>query len=188
VQRDVAAGRWDWQVLAAPGHDPLSVALYQPELGVLISADALWENGFGVVFPELVGEPGFDDVRRTLESFAALDVRCVIPGHGRAFTDVRGALERAFRRVDAFVQDPHRHAEHAAKVLLKFRLLETQAETWDSLARWMQSATYFELLRSRYFPALGLTEWLRLLADDLAARGALSVSTDRVANILSQDI
>ena len=28
----IAAGRWHWQVIASPGHDPLSVALYQPEL------------------------------------------------------------------------------------------------------------------------------------------------------------
>ena len=34
-------------------HDPESIVLYQPGLRVLISADALWENGFGVVFPEL---------------------------------------------------------------------------------------------------------------------------------------
>ena len=53
-----------WAVLAAPGHDPDSVLLFDADHGVLISADALWENGFGVVFPELVGEPGFDDVAR----------------------------------------------------------------------------------------------------------------------------
>jgi hypothetical protein len=26
---------------------------------LLLSADALWENGFGVIFPELDGESGF---------------------------------------------------------------------------------------------------------------------------------
>jgi glyoxylase-like metal-dependent hydrolase (beta-lactamase superfamily II) len=45
-----------WQVLAAPGHDPDSVMLFDAAHGVLISADALWENGFGIVFPELDGE------------------------------------------------------------------------------------------------------------------------------------
>ena len=40
--------------------------LYQPDRCLLISVDALWANGFGVVFPELTGEPGFDDVERTL--------------------------------------------------------------------------------------------------------------------------
>jgi hypothetical protein len=33
---------------------------------VLISADALWENGFGVVFPELEGDDAFAIVAATL--------------------------------------------------------------------------------------------------------------------------
>ena len=55
---ELVCGDSRWQVLAAPGHDPESVVLYEPGLQVLISADALWANGFGVVFPEIVGEPG----------------------------------------------------------------------------------------------------------------------------------
>jgi glyoxylase-like metal-dependent hydrolase (beta-lactamase superfamily II) len=42
-----------WQVHAAPGHDTHSVVLFEPKARVLLSADALWERGFGVVFPEL---------------------------------------------------------------------------------------------------------------------------------------
>jgi glyoxylase-like metal-dependent hydrolase (beta-lactamase superfamily II) len=38
-------------VIAAPGHDPDSVMLLDRHHGVLIYADALRENGFGVVFP-----------------------------------------------------------------------------------------------------------------------------------------
>src|SRR5438477_7668256 len=66
----VRAGRWDWTLIAAPGHDPMSLALYQPELEILISADALWQNGFGVVFPEIEGTSAFDEVRETLEAFS----------------------------------------------------------------------------------------------------------------------
>ncbi len=44
-------GRIEWNVLGAPGHDPHSLMLHSPETRVLISADALWENGFGVIFP-----------------------------------------------------------------------------------------------------------------------------------------
>ena len=81
-------GARDWQVLGAPGHDPQSVMLFDAEHGVLISADALWENGFGVVFPELEGEAAFDDVQSVLDLIESLPVRCVIPGHGAAFGDV----------------------------------------------------------------------------------------------------
>jgi hypothetical protein len=33
--------------------------LFEPQ-GASISADALWENGFGVVFPELEGADAFE--------------------------------------------------------------------------------------------------------------------------------
>jgi glyoxylase-like metal-dependent hydrolase (beta-lactamase superfamily II) len=42
-------------VLAAPGHDPHMVMLFNRERGILISADALWEHGFGAIFPEIEG-------------------------------------------------------------------------------------------------------------------------------------
>ena len=48
-----------WEVHGAKGHDPHSVVLFQRDAGVLISADALWNNGFGVVFPELEGIEAF---------------------------------------------------------------------------------------------------------------------------------
>jgi glyoxylase-like metal-dependent hydrolase (beta-lactamase superfamily II) len=67
LDQPLRAGGRDWEVIAAPGHDPDSVMLFDRGNGVLISADALWENGFGVVFPEVQGEPGFDDVGAVLQ-------------------------------------------------------------------------------------------------------------------------
>ncbi len=120
----LALGGQAWQVLAAPGHDPHALLFYCASEGILISADALWQNGFGVIFPELEGEPGFDAARATIELIASLDVRLVVPGHGAPFTDVKAAVERALRRVDYLQGDPRRNAEYAVKVMLKFLLLE----------------------------------------------------------------
>ena len=55
----VQLGGRAWQVHAAPGHDPHAVLLFEPQDALLISGDALWENGFGVVFPELEGAEAF---------------------------------------------------------------------------------------------------------------------------------
>ena len=131
-------GELEWQVLGAPGHDPYSVILYCPAERLLISADALWENGFGVIFPELEGESGFAEARATLEQIAALDVRLVIPGHGAPFADVAGALERAFHRLDYLAADPARNAQNGIKVLVKFRLLERRRITLAELRQWMR--------------------------------------------------
>lgn len=116
----------EWQALGAPGHDPHSLIFYCPQERVLVSADALWENGFGVIFPELDGRSGFAEERATLDLIAGLDVRLVIPGHGAPFTDVAGALARARSRLDYLAADPVRNAQNALKVLLKFLLLERQ--------------------------------------------------------------
>lgn len=120
-------GGMAWQALGAPGHDPNSLIFYCADERILISADALWENGFGVVFPELEGESGFAEVRSTLELIASLDVKLVIPGHGAPFAEVDKALETAFSRIDYFAADPVRNAQNAVKVLLKFLLLDRQS-------------------------------------------------------------
>jgi glyoxylase-like metal-dependent hydrolase (beta-lactamase superfamily II) len=119
-------GDLQWQALGAAGHDPHSLIFYCLEERILISADALWQNGFGVIFPELDGESGFLEARATLELISGLDVRLVIPGHGAPFVDVKEALARAFSRLDYLQADPLRNAENAVKVLLKFTLLERQ--------------------------------------------------------------
>src|SRR6218665_357246 len=84
----VLLGNRPWQIHAAPGHDPHSVVLFEPQQRILLSADALWENGFGVVFPELAGGgAAFAEVAATLDLIESLAPRVVIPGHGPAFAD-----------------------------------------------------------------------------------------------------
>jgi glyoxylase-like metal-dependent hydrolase (beta-lactamase superfamily II) len=179
---EVTAGAWRWKVVASPGHDPMSVALYQPELELLISADALWENGFGVVFPELEGEHAFDEVAATLDCFARLPVRWVVPGHGAPFADIAQAIGRARNRLDSFVKDPAKHALHAAKVLVKFRLLEAQAQSWEQLLAWLSGTSYFEEVRRRHFGAVETSVWLRELVEDMCRRGALRMRDGMVLN------
>ena len=168
------AGR-PWQVIASPGHDPESMVLYEPELGLLISADALWENGFGIVFPELEGEHGFDAVRATLDRLAGLRVRTVIPGHGPAFDDFAGALARARRRLDALVADPIRHARHAAKVMLKFHLMERKALPRDAVSAWLDANALIVGVHRRHFADVPRPRWFDGLIDELCASGALRV-------------
>ncbi|MFC5460112.1 MBL fold metallo-hydrolase [Massilia niabensis] len=122
----VSLGDLSWEVLAAPGHDPHALLLFCASHGILISGDALWENGFGVIFPELAGEPGFVEARATLDLIATLDAQVVIPGHGRMFGEVDAALARAYSRLDYLAGDPRRNAENAVKVMVKFLLLERQ--------------------------------------------------------------
>jgi glyoxylase-like metal-dependent hydrolase (beta-lactamase superfamily II) len=154
-------GDMQWQAFAAPGHDPHSLIFYCADEGILISADALWENGFGVVFPELQGESGFAEVRATLELIASLPVKLVIPGHGAPFTDIDCALETAFSRLDYYSADPARNAQHAIKVLLKFLLLEKQRIPLPQVERLLDRMFFFHEANRRYLHKSGaeLAQW-----------------------------
>ncbi|EHR73496.1 Zn-dependent hydrolase, glyoxylase [Burkholderiales bacterium JOSHI_001] len=170
------AGGRDWCVLAAPGHDPHSVILFDSTQGVLVSADALWENGFGVVFPELEGEPGFDDVAAVLDLMEGLAPRCVIPGHGAPFTDVAGALQRARIRLKGMRDAPQRHARHAAKVLVKYHLMEVRQQGWDAVLDWAEATPLLQAVARRFGPGdAALRDWAATLTRELLDQGALEL-------------
>lgn len=169
----IEAGGRRWEALAAPGHDPDSLMLYDAAQGVLLSADALWEQGFGVVFPEVAGEPGFDDVGATLDLIERLPVRMVIPGHGRPFDDVAGALARARSRLRAFQTEPARHARHAVKVLLKYHLMEVGSQSRDDLLRWALAAPLLQGVTRFAAPGTSAEALCLQLLDELVASGAL---------------
>lgn len=129
--------------------------LHCPEMRVLISADALWEKGFGVIFPELEGENGFAEERAVLDLISRLDVDVVIPGHGAPFTDIARALDTAYSRLDYLRADPARNAKNTLKVLIVFKLMEVRAMTFDEILSMTEHA------RS-----------MRAAADALAARSS----------------
>lgn len=176
------AGGRDWELLQAPGHDPHMVMLFDRRGGVLLSADALWENGFGLVFPELQGEPGFDDLAQVLELIAGLPVRVVVPGHGRPFDDVPAALARARQRLQGLRSDPARHARHAAKVLLKYHLMEEREQSLQALLQWAADTPLLQEVWGRFGPA-GLRtpqQWVEQLLHELVDSGALKLEGGRV--------
>ncbi len=175
-------GQRDWQVHAAPGHDPHSVILFEPELHLLISADALWENGFGVVFPEIEGIEAFDEVEATLDLIESLQPRLVIPGHGAVFQRVDAALAVARQRLAQFRGDPRRHARHAAKVLIKFKLLELQQVALSDFRSWIAQTSFFGLLHRTHFSHHDFTVWSDELMQDLVRAGAARIDSQMLFN------
>ena len=121
-------GSLEWQAIAAPGHDMGALVFFNQEHRILISGDALWENGYGLVMPRAIEPAALPATRATLDVIAALDAHIVIPGHGEVFTDVATALARAYARTAAFEADDARVARHALKVLLTFRSARPAAQ------------------------------------------------------------
>lgn len=160
-----------WCVYSAPGHDPHSIILFCPTDGILISADALWERGFGVVFPEIEGLSAFDEVEATIDLIETLQPRVILPGHGPAFSDVAGAIRYSRTRLNGFRDNPLKHATYAAKVLLKFKLLELQSTEIDQLLKWAVGCSYFHKLHL-YFDQKSFSDWIHEMCESLVASGA----------------
>lgn len=172
-----------WQVHSAPGHDPHSIILFDPVSRTLISADALWENGFGVAFPELAGEPSFGDLAATLDRIERLGPLQVIPGHGRVFGEVGRALATARRRLAGLQRDPVKHARHAIKVLMKFKLLEVQSIALDDWKAWVRSTPYLDIVRSRFFADADLAQLAEDVLHELIGAGAAEMDSAGIRNI-----
>ena len=170
-----------WHVHAAPGHDTHSVILFEPHQGLLISADALWANGFGVVFPELEGLDAFAEVASTLDLIQSLDAKLVYPGHGSAFTDVTAAIDRARRRLDQFVSHPEKHKAYAAKVLLKFKLMEFQSLPLADFLAWAVKTPYLQLMHHQ--SELDISSWVLSIIHLLVASGAARMDGEVLANL-----
>ena len=173
----------EWVAHAAPGHDPHSIILFCEELGILISADSLWENGFGVVFPEIEGIDAFEEVAQTLNLIESLQPKIVLPGHGGLFTQIDTALDNARKRLYGFRQDPAKHANYAAKVLLKFKLLELQRIDVNDFVVWAEQCEYLKLLHMRYGTNCSFHDWMLLMCQSLEISGAALRQEDQLVNL-----
>jgi hypothetical protein len=89
--------------------------------------------------------------RATLEMIAGLDACCVIPGHGEPFSDVRGALERAFARTSAFEADPLRTARHVLKALFVFALLDRERMLLATVPDYLARVGVYRDFNARFF-------------------------------------
>lgn len=180
--QELMLGGAGWQIHSAPGHDPHSVILFEPATRTLISADALWENGFGIVFEELEGVEAFDEVAATLDLIESLAPKTVIPGHGGVFTNATAALGAARSRLEGLARDPAKHARHAAKVLVKFKLLEVQQVPLAEFRAWALATPYFGMVHQRFFAELPLADWIESVIGDLVRSGAAQRQGEVLSN------
>ncbi|MDD3674086.1 MULTISPECIES: MBL fold metallo-hydrolase [Thauera] len=149
------AGELEWQAIATPGHDMDALAYYNAERRILMSGDALWRDGFGILFADVLGTgDALGETRRTLEAIGRLAVDVVVPGHGAPFAEFDDALERAFARLRAFEADGARMARNAIRACITFRLLDVRSMALDELPRHLDETPLYREANRRF---LGLT-------------------------------
>jgi glyoxylase-like metal-dependent hydrolase (beta-lactamase superfamily II) len=165
-------GDLEWRALAAPGHAMGAVVFHNPEHGILISGDALWEHGFGFVMPPEVDPAALPAARATIEMISGLDARIVIPGHGEPFTGVAAALDRARRRLDAYRADSLRMARSALKSNFAFALLDRRRMALADVPAWVERVGLFRDFNARFF-RMAPVDLAAMLVAELEKAGAV---------------
>ncbi len=170
-------GDLEWRALAAPGHDMGALVFHNPEHGILISGDALWEDGFGILMPKEFDPAALPATRATIEMIADLAPRIVIPGHGEPFANVDGALARARQRVAAFEADGLRVARHVLKALLMFTLLDRQQMSLAGMPLYLDGVGIYRDFNRQFF-RLSPSELAALLIGELEKSRAVRCDGD----------
>lgn len=165
-------GDLHWHAIAAPGHDMAALMFFCEEAGVLISGDALWQNGFGIVLPGPDKARRLAATRATLDTIARLPVRVVIPGHGQPFSEVGPALERSMQRLAAFERDELRMVRHVLKVMFVFSLMDRRRLGVDELGAYLESVPLYADF-NRLYLQLDRTTLADLIVGDLERSGAI---------------
>lgn len=134
------AGR-TWTVLSTPGHATGGVSLWCAELRVLVTGDALWDDGFGLLDPWTDGPGVFDRAQGALDALQDLGPAVVVPGHGVPFGDLGGALQRARSRLAYLRTHPERLREQIVRNCAGFlRLAHPSADAAELHARVLEVA------------------------------------------------
>lgn len=167
-----AAGGFEWQAHAAPGHDMDALMFFEPTHRLLISGDALWEDGMGFVWPEEGRNPFIEAAREALATIERLDPAIVIPGHGRPFADARGSIATVRSKLDAFERDPVKCARHVVKVMFVFALLERQRMPVAEVAGYVGRVPCYRQISERFLglEPEALAVWM---VEDLQRAGAV---------------
>ena len=163
----------EWQAHAAPGHDMDALMFFEPTHRILISGDALWEDGLGFVWPHAAPNPHIAAAREALATIERLDPAIVIPGHGEPFTGVAAALGRARSRLDAFEADPVKCARHMGKVMFVFSLLDREEMRRDAVADYVARVPCHRRVAEEFL-GLDAAAYATWLVGDLLRAGAIA--------------
>ena len=170
--QDLEWGNLHWRAISAPGHDMAALMFFCEEIGVLISGDALWQHGFGIVLPGPDRMLRLSATRATLDTIAKLRVRLVIPGHGQPFTDIGPALERSFQRLASFERDELSMVRHVLKVMFVFSLMDRRRIAVAGLDTYLASVPLYADFNQQYLQ-LDSRALADLIVGDLERRGAV---------------
>lgn len=181
--KSINLNKLHWNAIHSPGHDNDSLMFFQPDYRILVSADALWEKGVSVVFPELDEINGFDPMFETYDLIERLNPAIVLPGHGRLFTDVNTALALSRQKLFEFKADPRYHAMYSAKVLIKFKLMELRHVQFSDFVIWCMNSLLMLKIHGLFFSSLQVKEWINSILSEFQQKKSIQIKDGWIFNL-----
>lgn len=172
-------GGFEWEVHAAPGHDMDALMFFEPSNRVLISGDALWQDGMGFVWPAHGANPFIEAAHRALSTIERLAPRVVIPGHGVPFEDAAASVASVRSKLDAFARDPAKCARHVVKVMFVFALLDRGAMPLAEVEPYVARVPCYRDMSERFL-GMDAAALARMMLGDLERAGAVRIANGHV--------
>ncbi len=170
---EIRLGGLDFQVIHAPGHAAGQICLFAPRPRLLISADAWWENGLGVLTPRIEGMDCAHRALETLRRLRDLDPVVVYPGHGAPFDDIAASFERVKARLELFIAEPRQQGLDQIRKIIAYTLLLKGGAPASSLFNNLQEMPWFGETIALFFGKERPRPIFDQVIDSLLVQGAI---------------
>ncbi len=156
--REIQIGDYKFTSVATPGHTKGHLCLYEKEKGIFLSGDHLLEDVSPIIFAGGLDENPLGDYLSSLDKVYNLNVKLVLPGHRRTFTDFKGRIDelklhhrvRANEALAALSDGPRNAYQIAARMTW-----DVKERTWEEIPIWQRLfATSEALAHLRYLTEL----------------------------------
>ncbi|GGH79390.1 glyoxylase-like metal-dependent hydrolase (beta-lactamase superfamily II) [Pullulanibacillus pueri] len=150
---DEIPGFEEWQILYTPGHAQSHISLYRATDGVFMSGDFLLEH----ISTNALLEPPYNDKEEAPKTFLryreslirclTLDIRKVLPGHGKPFLYPRSFIEERLHNQDKRFDTLKRY-------------IKEKPQTVFEIGKRMFRFVFFKQMDLVLFEVQGYLEWL----------------------------
>ena len=147
----IAIGPHEFQVIYTPGHASDGIVLYNRREKVLISSDTLWENDSAVMTLRVEGSRALFHMRESLEKLESLDVNRIYPGHGRPFSDLKGAIAKSKEKIEKYIRDRDTIGNDLIKKIIVYTLLMKKSIKESEFFQHLMDTYWFKETVDLYF-------------------------------------
>jgi hydroxyacylglutathione hydrolase len=147
----IEIGPYVFEVIHTPGHSADLMVLYNKKEKVLISSDALWENGIPAMTIRVEGSGAVFSALESLEKLEPLDVKTVYPGHGKPFGDFRSAIARGREILRKYLSNREEIGADLLKKIIIYILMAKNGYREDAFFSYLRGTHWFRETIDLYF-------------------------------------